>query len=78
MEDTLLHQIFLDSNGLNLVINVMKSSLTEKDYRDYPDSIIPVISVMKNLCLYNGIVREELSGNVEVFYFILRGKSIIY
>lgn len=78
MEDTLLHQIFLDSNGLNLVINVMKSSLTEKDYRDYPDSIIPVISVMKNLCLYNGIVREELSGNVEAFYFILRGKSIIY
>ncbi|CAG9862356.1 unnamed protein product [Phyllotreta striolata] len=78
MEDTLLHQIFLDAGGVKLVVNIMKSALTEKDYNDYPDSFVPVVSILKNLCLYHNNVREELSGNEEVLYFILRGLFLFF
>ncbi|CAG9829728.1 unnamed protein product [Diabrotica balteata] len=78
LEDPLLHQIFLDSGGLSLLLNVMKSALTEKDYSDYPDSIIPTMSVFKNICFYNANVREELSHNVDIFYYTLRGLLLFF
>ncbi|KAJ8927426.1 hypothetical protein NQ314_020096, partial [Rhamnusium bicolor] len=59
MEDPLLHQIFLDANGIELVTDVMKTALTEQDYRDYPDSIIPIASILKNICLYHSSIRGE-------------------
>lgn len=73
VEDYLLHQTFIDNGGLNLLLNIMKSALTEQNYQDYPDSIIPAVSVLKQLCLCNASVRHELSSNVEVYYLIVRG-----
>lgn len=73
MEDYLLHRIFLQNNGLPLILKIMKRSLIEEDYRDYPDSIVPAISILKNMCVYNSGVRRELSSNIEVYYLTLRG-----
>ncbi|XP_056634769.1 rotatin-like isoform X1 [Diorhabda sublineata] len=78
LEDPLLHQLFLDANGLSLMLNIMKTAITEKDYRDYPDSIIPVISIIKNLALYHASVREELSTDVDMFYFVMRGLLLFF
>lgn len=76
IEDPLLHQVFLEKNGIELVVDILKNALREQDYKNYPDSIVPIISILKNICLYHGDVREELSVNVDIFYFVLRGKYV--
>lgn len=73
MEDPLLHIAFLEKGGLKTIINLMKTALTENDYRDYPDSVIPAICVLKNICLYNQSIRQELGNNLQVYHYILRG-----
>lgn len=75
VEDHLLHRTFFDADGLRVVLDTMKSALTEKNYRDYPDSVVPVVSILKQLCLYNASVRHELSSNFYVFCLVLRGVS---
>ncbi|XP_060527472.1 rotatin [Cylas formicarius] len=78
IEDPLLHETFLKNRGIDLIIDVMKTSLTEKDYRDYPDSVVPIISILKSLCLYHSSVREELCTNENVMYFVLRGLFLFF
>lgn len=75
VEDPLLHQVFLEMNGVRRVLDILRSALNEQDYRNYPDSAIPIITILKNICLYHFNVREELSTNMEVLCFVLRGKS---
>lgn len=72
MEDSLLHSTFLANNGIEIVLAVIKSSLTEKNFNDYPDSVIPAISVLKNLCLFQTSARQCLTENTQIFYNILR------
>ncbi|VEN41222.1 unnamed protein product, partial [Callosobruchus maculatus] len=78
LEDPLLHQVFLDSNGLEVVIDIMKTALADNDYRDYPDSIIPIISILKSLCLYHGGVRQELGTSRDAFFCVLRGLFLFF
>lgn len=80
LEDYLLHRTFLENDGLKILLRVMKSALTEKNYQDYPDSIVPAVGVLKYLCLYNAAVRHELSCNLDVFCFVLRGmkKNVLF
>lgn len=77
MEDYLLHDVFLNASGIDLIIELMERSLKESDYRDYPDSIIPIVSILKSLALYHFSVREELSSNPDVLYYILRGMLFV-
>lgn len=78
LEDELLHQIFLDGNGVDLILNVMQVALNESDFHDYPDSIIPAISILKSLCFFHSSVREEIGINIDVFYCILRGLFMFF
>lgn len=78
MDDILLHRVFLNLNGVETVVGILESALTEKNYFDYPDAVIPVISILKNLCFYQSTVREELSNNSEIFYWILRGLFLFF
>lgn len=71
----MLHDTFLQRNGLNTIVSVMKTALDDSDYADYPDSIIPAASILKNVCLTNATIRQELSTNLEVYYLLLRGES---
>ncbi|GJQ85225.1 hypothetical protein Trydic_g13065 [Trypoxylus dichotomus] len=73
LEDPMLHNIFLQRNGVKAVINVMNSALDDSDYKDYPDSVIPAASILKNVCLYNATIRQELSTNLVLYYLVLRG-----
>lgn len=76
MEDHLLHRIFIENNGLTSLLHIMKNALNEKYYQDYPDAIIPAVAILKYLCLYNASVRHELSYNLDIYCFILRGMFI--
>lgn len=78
MEDVLLHRVFLNSDGLAIVTSIFETALTEKDYSDYPDAVIPIISILKNLCFHQQPIRDELSNNVEIFYWILRGLFMFF
>lgn len=77
MEDPLLHVIFLENNGVKTIMKVIKSALTENSFKDYPDSVIPAICVLKNLCLGCASLRQELSSNIEAFYFVLRSMELV-
>ncbi|XP_066247682.1 rotatin [Euwallacea similis] len=78
MDDYLLHEIFIDSSGLTLMVHLMRRALQENDFRDYPDSIIPIVSILKSVALYHSSVREELSANMDVFYYTLRGLFLFF
>lgn len=76
MDDHLLHDVFLDASGLDLMIDLMKRALQENDFREYPDSIIPIVSILKTLTLYHSSIREELGLNLDVLYYTLRGEFV--
>ncbi|XP_017780002.1 PREDICTED: rotatin [Nicrophorus vespilloides] len=78
MEDPMLHRTFLDRNGVNLLKAIMEAALTEDNYKDYPDSVIPSISILKNICLYNACVRQELSYDIDAYHFILRALFMFF
>lgn len=73
MEDSLIHPTFLDCNGIFIVLNAMKSALIETNYHDYPDSVIPCISIFKSLCIHNTNARHDLSLKSEIYHYTLRG-----
>ncbi|KRT81126.1 hypothetical protein AMK59_5745, partial [Oryctes borbonicus] len=73
LEDPILHNIFLQKNGVKTIIDVMKCALDDSDYKDYPDSVIPAACILKNICLYNLGIRQELSTNLNLYYLLLRG-----
>lgn len=72
MEDPLLHNIFIESGALPLLINILHDALIEKKYNDYPDSVIPIISILRNICLYQPSVRQELGQNMDILFNIIR------
>lgn len=76
LEDYLLHRVFIENDGVTILLRVMKNALIEKNYQDYPDSIIPAVAILKYLCLYNVSIRHELNSNWDVFYFVLRGRFL--
>ncbi|XP_030750028.1 rotatin [Sitophilus oryzae] len=78
VEDHLLHDIFLEFNGTDLIIEIMENCLKEKDFKDYPDSIIPVISILKSIALFNSNVRYILSTNINVLFYTLRGVFLFF
>lgn len=78
MEDYLLHRTFIEYDGLRILLRVMKSALTEQNYHDYPDSIIPAVGILKHLCLYNSSVRHELNCNLDIYCFVLRGIVLFF
>ncbi|XP_076250090.1 rotatin homolog anastral spindle 3 isoform X2 [Rhynchophorus ferrugineus] len=78
MEDHLLHEIFLKSDGITIILDIMKTCLMERDFRDYPDSIIPIISILKSISLYHSSVRHSLSTNIDVLYYTLRGIFLFF
>ncbi|KAK6637908.1 hypothetical protein RUM44_008330 [Polyplax serrata] len=72
LEDVLLHPTFLEQSGLKLILNILDKSLVENEYHNYPDSVIPVIEILRQICLYNVFVSQELSSQIGVFYNVLR------
>lgn len=73
MEDPIMHNTFLQKDGVKTIVDVMRSALDDSDYRDYPDSIVPAASILKSICLFNARIRQELSMNLELYYLVLRG-----
>lgn len=73
LTDTYLHKFFIRENGLTLVLDIMNKSLIEKECGNYPDSVIPILSILKVLATTQTSVRHDLSTRPEVYSNILRG-----
>ncbi|KAK5645259.1 hypothetical protein RI129_006559 [Pyrocoelia pectoralis] len=76
LEDPHLHYAFLESNGIQIVLNAIENALTEVAYKDYVDCIIPSMSVLKYICLHSSSARLELCNNFDLYCNILRGLFI--
>lgn len=73
LEDCDLHASFLEQGGLELVLEILENCLIEKEFHNYPDSVLPIVNILKSLAIYSTMIRQELSGRIEVFYSVLRG-----
>ncbi|KAK7790266.1 hypothetical protein R5R35_012635 [Gryllus longicercus] len=72
LEDPHLHLSFLEQKGIDICLNIIRKAVVEKCYNYYPDSVISIINVLKNMCYHNCNVRFTLSQDVVLFYCILR------
>lgn len=71
LTDEWMHTSFLERKGLEIILKILHENLfdgpnTTQDY-------LPMcITILKNLCLHNSIVRQELSMNIDLFYCLIR------
>ncbi|XP_012272783.1 rotatin isoform X2 [Orussus abietinus] len=72
LTDTSLHKLFITENGLALILKIFSKALMEKEYSDYPDSVIPIIRILKLITSTDTGTRLELSNRIDVFLNILR------
>nr|CAD7570235.1 unnamed protein product [Timema californicum] len=78
LEDPSLHTPFMEQGGVETVLKIFQSAMVEKEFNNYPDSAIPVISILKNLAHFNPGVRHELSAQESVFYCIIRAVLLFH
>nr|XP_022921045.1 uncharacterized protein LOC111429379 [Onthophagus taurus] len=71
IEDYALHKEFLELDGIQKMVALLKDSLLEKNYETYPDCALSLITILKYLALYNSSVRQNL-GCDEIVYYIFR------
>lgn len=72
LTDSSLHKLFLKENGLKVILDIFDKSLIEKDYDNYPDSVIPILTILKLISSTQCTVRHELSTNTDVFINVMR------
>lgn len=72
-----MHATFLANDGLEVVSSVMESALVEKNFNDYPDSVIPAISILKSVCLFQASARQTLCNDEQVYYNVLRSGEVL-
>ena len=75
LEDFSLHEEFIVRHGVELVVDIMRISLDGRNFKDYPDSIVPAISILKCICIHNSGVRQDLSNKLNVYCYLLRGRE---
>ncbi|XP_006614220.1 rotatin isoform X1 [Apis dorsata] len=72
LTDSSLHKLFITENGLSLILKIFNSALVEKEYNNYPDSVIPIITILKLLAFSESSIRQDLSTRINVFSNIIR------
>ncbi|XP_024221639.1 rotatin isoform X2 [Bombus impatiens] len=72
LTDSSLHKLFITENGLSLILNIFNSALVEKEYVNYPDSVIPIITILKLLASSECSIRQDLSIRINVLSNITR------
>ncbi|XP_014215575.1 rotatin [Copidosoma floridanum] len=70
--DQSLHKVFITENGLKIILDIFSKALIEREFSDYPDSVIPIITILKHLVSSENSVRIELSNRIDVYNNILR------
>ncbi|XP_076279078.1 rotatin homolog anastral spindle 3 isoform X3 [Lasioglossum baleicum] len=72
LSDTSLHKLFIHENGLTLILKIFNSALVEKDYIHYPDSVVPIITILDLLAITESTIRHDLSTRINVLSNIIR------
>ncbi|XP_017766173.1 PREDICTED: rotatin [Eufriesea mexicana] len=72
LSDSSLHKLFINENGLPLILNIFNSALVEKECINYPDSAIPIITILKLLSSTECSIRRDLSSRINVLSNIIR------
>ncbi|XP_011308952.1 rotatin [Fopius arisanus] len=72
LTDSSLHRVFLKEKGLEILLEILERSLMEKDFENYPDSVVPIVTILRILSSTQGTVRHQLN-DTNVLINILRG-----
>ncbi|XP_015437120.1 PREDICTED: rotatin [Dufourea novaeangliae] len=72
LSDSSLQKLFIAENGLILILKIFGSALLEKDCINYPDSVIPIISILNMLASTENSIRHDLSTRINVLSNIIR------
>ncbi|KOC59425.1 Rotatin [Habropoda laboriosa] len=72
LTDSSLHKLFIAENGLPLILKIFTSALIEQEFVNYPDSVIPIITILKLLASTECSIRQDLSTQVNIFSNIIR------
>ncbi|KAK1119474.1 hypothetical protein K0M31_013302 [Melipona bicolor] len=72
LTDCSLHKLFITENGLSSILNIFNSALIEKEYINYPESVIPIITILKLLASTEYSLRHDLSTRINVLSNIIR------
>lgn len=72
MTDHFIHSSFLERNGLEMTLRMLHDSLLEKNENISLEFLQPCLSILKNLCLYNSALRQELALNLDLYFCLVR------
>nr|XP_031848371.1 rotatin isoform X1 [Nomia melanderi] len=72
LSDSSLHKLFINENGVSLILKTFNSALIEKDYIHYPDSVISIITILNLLASTESAIRHDLSTRINVLSNIIR------
>ncbi|XP_063216459.1 rotatin isoform X3 [Bacillus rossius redtenbacheri] len=72
LRDPRLHAVFLQQEGLPLVLQLLRSALSRNDCTNSSESLVPIISILRSLAHHNSTVRQELALLESVFDCVLR------
>ncbi|XP_008212651.1 rotatin isoform X1 [Nasonia vitripennis] len=72
LSDSSLHKLFISENGLPLILDIFSKALIEKDFVNYPDSVISIVTILKLLASSEASIRMELSNRIDLYYNVLR------
>ncbi|XP_063972672.1 rotatin [Diachasmimorpha longicaudata] len=72
LTDTSLHKIFIKEKGLETILEIFERSLLENDFENYPDSVVPIVSILKLITSTQLSVRHQLSNDINIFTNVLR------
>ncbi|XP_069703739.1 rotatin isoform X2 [Periplaneta americana] len=72
LEDINLHDVFFQLDGVNLILDTLHHSLVKKDFKMYPDAVIPCIHILRILVQHNPKLRQDMSHHAGLLSYILR------
>lgn len=76
LEDTSLHHVFLEQNGLGILMQLLRKSLVVDDNCEPCTSVISsIVTALLHIASFNTQVRKDLSTDNDVLLDLLRLKE---
>ncbi|XP_055385782.1 protein rotatin homolog [Condylostylus longicornis] len=77
-QDIDMNKIIFKDNGWYYSIQALENSLKKNPTVDYTDSLIPAVGMLSKILLCNAFLRNELSGESNIYLLLLRSLFLFY
>lgn len=72
LQDPKISEYFCQLNGLSTIIRIFDETLRNRIDTKCKDIILPIVSILSQLCLQMSAIRETLSNDLNIYDLILR------